>query len=569
MMRLASFPTAALVSSLSFGMSAANTSPLPGPRDSTKGKGKLVNITIDSQYKTKISPWIFGANIIGSFKDVDDDMNLTFFRLGGNRLSAYNWENNYSHAGSDYNYQNDLWLCGVFNANCDEPGGVVTAFVEKAFANRASAVLLTIPILDHVAYKKTRGDVCLTKPTKDWQCPNRDHYKESFRQSKPKKDGPLSLKPNKDDAYVYQDEFVNWVKNRFKNHLSQGKKIFYSMDNEPGLWGATHNRVRPGGKYCEHNPSYPELLKRNIDYARAVKLNMKDSLVFGPAHYGWLGMKTLQNFASCSGDGGTPFYKYYMEGVRRAAGKQKSLVDVYDFHWYPEVRSNGKKGQRITGKATDKDTVVARVQAARSYWDPQFDEKSWISQDDLRSPVRLLPRVQSWIAQYNPGMGIAITEYTLGGEDHISGAIAQVDALGSFAREGVFAASFWPLAPRGSTSKYIRAAFKMFRNYDGKRSTFGDQMISAISDQVDKVAVYASTHSKDPKKLVLILINKSFKVQSTRITLNHKHSFKAANIFTLTEKSTEPEKSQKNLKKGTKTHLFDIPPMSVSTIELQ
>ena len=38
---------------------------------------------------------------------------------------------------------------------------------------------------------------------------------------------------------------------------------------------------------------------------------------------------------------------------------------------------------------------------------------------------------------------IAITEYNYGGNNHISGAIAQADVLGIFGREGVFAANFW------------------------------------------------------------------------------------------------------------------------------
>lgn len=538
--------------------------PLKGPRDSSKASGARVSFQVDTKYKSKISPWIYGANTIGTFKTPDPKLNLSFYRLGGNRLSAYNWENNISHAGSDYRYQNDRWLCSLLEvADCSKPGAVVESFVNKSFKANAAAVLLTVPILDHVALKGSKGEVCEDGITKSYECAGRKHLKTKFARSLPQKKGKLQLKPDASDAYVYQDEFVHWVRNRFQSQLGQGKKIFFSMDNEPALWGSTHNRVRPGGKYCKHNPTYTELLKRNIDYAKSVKSQM-NTLVFGPVHYGWMGMSSLQNFKSCTGHS-EPFYQFFMQGVKNKTYKGQNLVDVYDIHWYPEIHSNGKNGHRITGSNTSPATNKVRVQAPRSWWDKGFNEKSWISKDALGENVALFPRMHSWTQKYNPNMGLAITEYTFGGEHHISGGIAQADALGIMAREGIFAATFWPLAPSGSNSDFVKGAFKMYRNYDGKGSVFGSTLVSARSNSIIKSSIYASLRGK---QMIIVAINRSEQKISGTFDIKHNRNFKSIKSFQLTAKSSNPQPSQKAKLVSGKRVVYQLPAMSVSTLEL-
>ena len=64
-----------------------------------------------------ISPYIYGAN----FPDLSGTGRyLTLVRMGGNRLTAYNWETNASNAGSDWYFQNDDYLGGG-----NDPGGAV------------------------------------------------------------------------------------------------------------------------------------------------------------------------------------------------------------------------------------------------------------------------------------------------------------------------------------------------------------------------------------------------------------------------------------------------------------
>ena len=71
----------------------------PGPAD--------VRLAVDtSQDRRAISPLIYGSNVA---RDVAAN-GLTLVRLGGNRWTAYNWENNASNAGSDWCHQNDGYL---------------------------------------------------------------------------------------------------------------------------------------------------------------------------------------------------------------------------------------------------------------------------------------------------------------------------------------------------------------------------------------------------------------------------------------------------------------------------
>ena len=63
-----------------------------------------------------------------------------------------------------------------------------------------------------------------------------------------------------------------------------------------------------------------------------------------------------------------------------------------------------------------------------------------------------------------------MTEYNFGGGDHISGGLAQADVLGVFGREGLYLGNYWGDGPgNGNAAAYIKAAFRLYRNYDGKR----------------------------------------------------------------------------------------------------
>src|SRR5207248_2326867 len=126
--------------------------------------------------------------------------------------------------------------------------------------------------------------------------------------------------------------------------------------------------------------------------------------------YGWYGYTTLQGAPDANGRDFLSFYLSRMNAASTKAGQR--LLDVLDLHWYPEATGNGI---RITGNDTSAPVVAARLQAARSLWDPNYIETSWIAQDWLgNKPVVLIPRIMNKIAARYPGTGLAFTEYNYG-----------------------------------------------------------------------------------------------------------------------------------------------------------
>jgi hypothetical protein len=128
-------------------------------------------------------------------------------------------------------------------------------------------------------------------------------------------------------------------------------------------------------------------------------------------------------------------------------------------------------------------------------WDPTYKDESWIGE-----PVMLIPRVRGWIAAENPGTNLAIGEYSWGGDDDPSGAIAQAEILGIFGREKVDAAYFW--AGVGGVQKY---AFQLYRNPDGSGRGFGEKALMAKSDNAGLSAFAAI---RDDGAITIVLVNK-------------------------------------------------------------
>ena len=96
-----------------------------------------------------ISPYVYGIN-----SQKEDGVGATVKRMGGNRQTAYNWENNASNAGSDYNHLSDEWPCSVLGfKRCGEPG---MQFVDFAEENRKAGIetLATVPMIDYVTADK-------------------------------------------------------------------------------------------------------------------------------------------------------------------------------------------------------------------------------------------------------------------------------------------------------------------------------------------------------------------------------------------------------------------------------
>lgn len=540
----------------------------PGPAD--------VLLTINSGGGHRaISPYIYGSNsaLITS---------RTSERAGGNRWTGYNWETNASNAGSDWYHHSDYHLT---NGQANRPpGAAVSGMLQSGYLNDRASIV-TVPMAGYVS-ADANGTVDETEiaPSSRW------------REVVPTKSTiypgqALSTNPNKTDGYVFTDEFVNWVENTRQND----QPVFYSLDNEPALWGEplppgwqsgiqfvqdpspggrTHPTIHPFA------PTYTEMRDKTIAHASAIKDVNPDALVFGGVGYGWLEAVNLQNAPGAvqtpshpGGDqnGELHYYEWLLSEVAAAEATQgRTLMDVIDLHWYPEAQGRDSNGnlQRIvfSGGSTDPGVVEARVQAPRSLWDPTYRETSWITGCCSGGPIKLLPHLQRDIDDFKPDTKIAITEYNYGAGDHISGGVAQADFLGILGREGVFAANWWDL---GQGASFVSGAFDMFLNFDGAGGTFGDLSIAAATDDIDASAVYASVDSDDPSRLVLVAINRTDQPLDTALALTSDFLFDRAEVYQLTTGSSTPQRTSDIELTQLNAFHYEMPAFSVSTLVLQ
>jgi hypothetical protein len=501
--------------------------------------GETVNFTVDAAKNVKpISRYIYGVNapLGGQYP------NLTFRRMGGNRWTAYNWVNNASNAGSDYIFQNDDYLGGG-----NTPGGAIFNSIANARENSA-ALLITVPINGYVAADKNGdGDVHNSGP---------NYLNTRFDQERAVKGSAFTLNPNLSTKLVYQDEFVNWLKTKVPASQQAGTNvpIWFCLDNEPDLWQSTHAEVHPAAV------TYAELINKSISFARGIKAVAPTTLIFGPVSYGWYGYVRLQGAPDANN---RDFLQVYLAGMKAAESGGKRLLDVLDLHWYPEALSSDNI--HITGQETTPTVVAARLQAPRSLWNSSYMEHSWITEDWIGGPINLLPLLNSKIVNAYPETKVAFTEYNYGGGQHISGGIAQADVLGIFGRNGVFAASQWPLY---ADQRFVQGAFKMYRNFDGNNASYGDLAVTAQTSNVADTSVYASLDSTNPNRMVMVAINKTPNTVNAVISLKNAPSLNHAAIYQLTSASYSPQAKSGMVLNNPTQFTYAMPAYSVSTLNL-
>jgi len=456
--------------------------------------------SVDATSSKPISKYIYGAN----FPDWSKiDIPFPLARQGGNRLTAYNWENNASNAGNDNQNQSDDYM-GASN----EPGWTVRTFLESAQSHKAAA-LLTVACAGYVAADKNGGGDVNKTP---------DYLNVRFVKSYPKKPRHFAYPPDTTDHAVYQDEFVHWI----ETIKSAATPVWFSLDNEPDIWVSTHARI------WTRQPGYADIISIDQQYAAAIKDVAPKTLVFGPANYGWQGFRTFQNAPDANG---RDFLDVYLAAMRSAEkNRGHRLLDVLDIHWYPEAQGDGV---RIAFGPDKPGTPAARIQAPRSLWDPTYVETSWITKSLDGRPINLLPMIQDKIQRFYPGTKLCISEYNYGGEKVISGALAQADVLGLFGRYGLFAACNFGIGPNDTG---LLAGFRAFLSFDGHGAKFGDHELSVQGETASDNSLYAAEDSSNGQRITLVLINKTNSAHAAAISL---HGFNATSAKAFVISATE------------------------------
>jgi Glycoside hydrolase family 44 len=500
----------------------------PGPHD--------VLFAIDSTTGAQpISPYIYGTNQGNLMAEAKG---LTLTRMGGNRMTAYNWETNASNAGSDYNYENDDFMSSSMTS-----GLPMKQAVQAASAASAS-IIMTVPIAGWVSANE--NGPCPSMPTQA-------QIAQNFLPILPQKGSAYAYPPSLTDGKVYADELVHWLESQFPSaQTDPERRIFYMMDNEPDLWSSTHSEIHPAAV------TYAEVVQKNTAFATGVKSVAPNALVFGPVDYGWEGYVTLQNAPDAAGRDWLSFYLDSMKAAEQTAGKR--LLDVLDVHWYPEATGGGN---RITDDGTGAAEVTARLQAPRSLWDQTYAETSWITADSTNGPIYLVPRLTQKIQAHYPGTKLSISEYNYGAGGDISGGLAEADVLGVFGAQGLFAAAMWAL---DASSPFIFGGFALYRNYDGQGATFGDTSISLNNSDVADTSAYASLFAASGTNVIVVAVNKETSAVKAGITIKHTATLGAADVYVLTSAASSPQKGAGITAVATNAFLYDMPPRSATTL---
>jgi hypothetical protein len=462
------------------------------------GTNAPVSILVNAAANRRaISPLVYGVAFASSSNELQD-LNAPLHRSGGNATTRYNWQINATSHAAD-------WYFESIAEDSSAAGGDGDDFIQESKGAGAQA-MLTIPIIGWVA-KLGPGRASLasystnkygTQQAVDpyWSAAGNGVFVDDLDiTTNDPTDANLTVGTN------FQAGWVQHLTNQWGT-ATNGGLLYYIMDNEWSLWNSTHRDVHPVGATMD------EVLGDFCDAATMVKGIDPNALVAGPEEWGWPGYLysgydqqwsgahddyNAADFPDRAAHGGQDFGPWFLSQVQQrsqAAGRR--LLDVFTFHCYPQENNVG-------GNAVDPATELLRNQSTRQFWDTNYVDPSWID-----SVIMLIPRMKSWVATNYPGTKTGITEYNWGAEPYINGATAQADILGIFGREGLDLATRWT-TPDPSTPTY--KAIKMYRNYDGNLSAFGDTSVLTAVPNPDNLSAFGAVRTTDGA-MTLMVINK-------------------------------------------------------------
>ena len=485
-----------------------------------------ITITVDAlMNRHPISPLIYGVAFASS--NQLSDLNSPLNRSGGNSETRYNWQIDAHNHAADFYYESIADSAGIPGASTDgfmantKNGGAqalvsipMIGWTPKLGANRAKLASYSIAKYgpqtgsDSAYFPDAGNGISTTNNTPiTWNDPN---------------------DANTPATSAFQSGYVQHLLNTWGSSTNGGVR-YYIMDNEHSLWFSTHQDIHPVGATMQ------EIRNKILDYASMVKSNDANALVCGPEEWSWPGYfwsgydqqwsgahndYNQADYPDRTTNGGWDYMPWLLNQIHQHdTNTGQRLLDCFTVHCYPQENNVGST-------AVDPATELLRNASTRQFWDTNYLDPSWIN-----SIIMLIPRMKGWVTNYYPGTKIGVTEYNWGAEPDINGATAQADILGIFGREGLDLATRWT-TPDASTPTY--KAMKIYRNYDGNKSTFGDTSISATGPNPDYMAAFAASRSTDGALTVMVVNKPIGSNNPVNITLTNFLPAGVAHVWQLT-----------------------------------
>ncbi|MGP8060883.1 MAG: glycoside hydrolase family 44 protein [Acidimicrobiales bacterium] len=468
-----------------------------------------------------ISPLIYGMNAYDQDPTLGPELDTPIIRLGGDATSRYNWEQDSSNSGADW------YFMGGSGATTPVPSAGPDALVaqDKAFG---AQTMLTVPIIPYI--NKTSATNCSFPSTlypsqQSWnpdvtlpggaECGN-----GLSTGGTPIADTDVALN-NTPNSPAYEAQWIQHLVATFGTAAAGGVGI-YEMDNEPSGWDGTHRDIHPA------QTGWDELVGLTEEYAAAVKSVDPTAAVDGPGDFGWAAYVDDGPPGDDQASHGGSIWEaqYYLQQLAAYQAQHGvRLLDYFDEHYYPTT-PDGLSGCIALCEEGDATTQAARLESTRSLWDPTYVENDWIG--EWYGAIDLIPRMKSWVNQYYPGTKTAISEYNFGALDSLNGALTEADVLGIFGYQGLDMATLW--GPP-SSSQPGAFAFRMYRNYDGDGSKFGDTSVSSTSSDQGQLSVYGALRSTDGAMTVMV-INKTANDLTSPLDLSGFNPGPQAQVYT-------------------------------------
>jgi len=453
-----------------------------------------------------INPNIYGVNYAETHELTD--LNAPLNRQGGNATSRYNWQLDAHATGAD-------WYFETYPDSSGTPSASADAFVDKTRAARGAEPMLTIPMLDYLANlgpgRSTLAGFSVKKygpqrATDPWNSDAGNGISAATGKEITGNDPNDAGVPN---TPAIQQAWVKHLVGKYGPATSATGIKYYILDNEYSVWRATHRDVHP------LPVTYDEIWEKIVTYATAIRAVDPTAKICAGEEYSWFamyysGLDQANGTTAANSDynthGQAYFYPWLLQKIQ--AYKQQTgiqLVDIITVHGYGD------------GPADDDlpATQLQRNRQTRILWDPAYQDPFWYGDIGIAGRngriVRWIPTLKLWVDQYCPGLQIGITEYNWGDEANLNGATTQADVLGIFGREGVDYATRWGVAKKWDSNPTVyyvtHLASRIYRNYDGKNSTFGDISVSTAQMNPDKLSAFAALRTADGA-LTVMVINK-------------------------------------------------------------
>jgi hypothetical protein len=517
-------------------------------------------LAVDAGSQTHaINPFIYGMSYYNSSSDTAaaESISLPVDRWGGDGSQRYNYVLDVINSASDYYFENHTGNTG------QQDTGAFNTAVEADAAIGAK----TLGTVDVLGWVSKDGTSCSYTATVYPQQYSFDQYNSNCGDGMypngvsgctsasgcaiPDPTNEASLTSMPVDT-TWANAWVKYLVSKFGT-AANGGVYAYDLDNEPAWWDAVHRDVHPVAS------TYDEVTINEIATAKAVKDADPTALINGPVIDNWWNyfyskkdMESGWGTGPCyqpwanptdrAAHGGVPLIEYYLQQFAAyQTANNVRLLDYLDMHTYYAATYNGNGVGFDT--AGDTGEQQARVNSTRVFWDPTYTDPNepqpnyttdpnYVPAPNCNTPLQapqLIPMAKAWIAKDYPGTKLAFSEYNWGGQESINGAIAQADILGIFGSYGLDMATLWgPPDPVSQIPGLM--AYRIYRNYDGSGSKFGDMALTSTSANQGTLSVYGALRTAD-NAVTIMVINKTYGDLTETLSLANVKSTGTAQAF--------------------------------------